>query len=104
MPEYKIGQKVAWTSGAAGYSTQKTGTIIAIVPAKVDPFRKDGKDYVLPGGQRIPYARTRYGGGIPRDKISYIVQVPNPKGPHLAESYYWPLVSVLRAVESEGMQ
>ena len=106
MSKFSIGQKVTWNSGGAGHSKQKTGTIIAIVPANVDPFRMDGKDYIIPGGRRIPYSRTRYGGGIPRYHVSYIVEVENPKGPHLATTYYWPLVSALRAVdglEEDGM-
>lgn len=55
----------------------------------------DRKNYTLPDGQKIPYARTRYGGGIPRNEVSYIVRVFNSENPHAAETYYWPRVSVL---------
>ena len=64
----------------------------------------DQKNYTLPDGQKIPYSRTRYGGGLPRHEVSYIVRVPNPKNPHAAESYYWPRVDHLKiGHESVGL-
>lgn len=94
----KVGANVRWFSQTGGRSTEKCGVIICVVPAGEQPFvlkADDQKHYALPDGQKIPYARTRYGGGLPRDKVSYIVRVPNPKNQHTAESYYWPRVSLL---------
>jgi hypothetical protein len=94
----KVGTKVQWQSQSGGYRVKNRGEIICIVPVGRTPFvlkEDDQKNYTLPDGQKIPYARTRYGGGIPRSAVSYIVRVPNPKNPHAAETYYWPRVSAL---------
>ncbi|CDQ10595.1 conserved protein of unknown function [Acidithiobacillus ferrivorans] len=95
----KAGTKVRWLSKSSGYEVENRGEIICIVPAGRQPFvlkENDQKNYTLPDGQKIPYARTRYGGGMPRCAVSYIVRVPNPKTPHAAETYYWPRVSALQ--------
>lgn len=95
----KVGTKVFWFSQAGGRKTEKRGEIICIVPAGKRPFVlkvDDQKNYVLPDGQEIPYARTRYGGGIPRNAVSYIVCVPNQRNPHAVESYYWPITSAIK--------
>ncbi len=100
----KVGTKVRWLSKAGGYEVENRGEIICIVPAGRQPFVlkvDDQKNYSLPDGRKIPYARTRYGGGIPRNGVSYIVRVPNPKNPHAAESYYWPRVSALRICDGD---
>ncbi|MBU2767120.1 hypothetical protein HAP94_13145 [Acidithiobacillus ferrivorans] len=89
----EIGSKVRWLSQSGGHTVTKRGEVICIVPDGRTPFvlkEDDRQHYILPDGQKIPYARTRYGGGLPRSGISYIVRVPNPKNRHAAETYYWP--------------
>lgn len=88
---FHVGDTVEWTSQAGGYSKTKKGKVIAVIPPNVDPFRMelDGKHYVLPDGQRIPYNSTTFGGGMARNHESYVVSVNDGK------AYYWPRVSSL---------
>lgn len=102
----KVGAKVRWSSQAGGRTVKKCGENICIVPAGKQPFtikENDQKNYALPDGQKIPYARTRYGGGISRNHVSYIVRVPSPKNPHAAETYYWPRASALQIDDERGV-
>ena len=101
----KVGAKVQWSSQAGGRTVKKCGEIICIVPAREQPFvlkADDQKLYTLPDGQKIPYGRTRYGGGIPRNEVSCIVRVPNPENPQAVESYYWPRVGDLKFEDAQN--
>lgn len=98
----KEGTTVSWSSQAMGHTVPKTGKIICVVPAGVDPFRikvcnqAREKCWALPNGVKILCSRTRYGGGLPRKEPSYIVLVKG-QNPDAAESYYWPRTKWLQA-------
>lgn len=87
--EIKVGQKVAWTSTSIGYSAEREGEVICVVPAGAYPFtRVDGRGgCTLPDGQKIPYSRTRRGSGMPRGHTSYVVRVPDGTNGNFI--YYW---------------
>ena len=71
---FKIGDRVHWTSQAAGIEQTKVGVVIAVVP---------------PG---VPAALRDAGG--PREHESYIVKASILGGGN-RERKYWPLVSKL---------
>jgi hypothetical protein len=71
--KFVLGDKVAWTSQAAGSWRYKMGTVVEVVP---------------PGA----YPSVR-GCGMPRDHESYVIKVGSRK--------YWPRVSLLRAPSFE---
>jgi hypothetical protein len=75
----KVGDKVVWTSQAAGYTRTKRGVIIAVVPAKNDPRR------FMPAGCKLD------GPGLSRDHESYLVRSDR-------RGLYWPRVSALKPV------
>lgn len=103
MKTLKVGTKVRWLSQSGFCLSEKRGAIICIVPSGERPFvikANNQKVYTLPDGRTIPIGRTRYGGGLPRNEVSYIVCVPNPKNPQAAESYYWPRVGHMK-IEDE---
>lgn len=78
MRQFKVGDKVAWTSQAGGYTKTKRGKVVHVVPAHVMP----------------PHALTPKGAGMARDHQSYIVEVTRPRSATL----YWPRAAVLVAV------
>jgi hypothetical protein len=78
----KIGDRVTWTSQSGGYQKTKTGMIVAVVPAEINP------EYHIPRGCRLRYPVFE------RDHESYLVKVTN-------QSYlYWPRVSGLKLVDA----
>ena len=70
--EFKVRDKVTWTSQAQGYTKKKTGIVVEIV------FKNTYPETVL-----------EY--GTSRDHTSYVVQVGN--------KYYWPRVNYLKKVK-----
>ncbi|WP_059040605.1 hypothetical protein [Paenibacillus rubinfantis] len=86
MHSFEVGQKVEWTSQAAGSAKTKVGAVHAIVPAGRDAFS------FIPDGvsrSRIKFD-THYA-----DEIRYIVAVPRGA----AHDYYCPRRSQLRMAE-----
>lgn len=86
-----------WSSQAGGYSTDKTGTVVGVVPAD----SRFGLLKHLPG-INADDARAVYntgpidGGGLPRDHESYLVAVKTGKTDAAKQSLYWPRVKALR--------
>jgi hypothetical protein len=73
----KVGDRVEWTSQAAGIARTKRGVVIWVV--------KPGERPVIPN-----FGAVR-GAGMPRNEESYVVRA----GGRL----YWPRVSQLRAAD-----
>lgn len=91
---FKIGDKVEWTSSAAGTTKTKQGSVIAVLPEGGMP-----RDVIRLEEQRLYKvmvdARSLY-----RNHESYLVSVPTKSGrgrPRL----YWPRVSALKLVKEE---
>ncbi len=95
---FQLGDMVEWTSQAAGRTKIKVGKIIAVIAPNETPFLMSAyqKSYKLPNGLEISYWKTNYGGGLPRNFESYVVEVGNGK------AYYWPRVSGLRRHEEKS--
>ena len=75
----EIGDEVTWGSQAGGYTKEKMGIIVAIVPAGVGVV--DAYPEIRTGG-------SAWGGGISRNHQSYVVKV--------GKKLYWPLVNHLQ--------
>jgi len=91
--DFIVGSRVTWKSSSSGYTTQKTGQVVAIVPAGVRPTRGQCSHGGLLNDKlkRLGldrYSTAKLGGGYGRNHVSYLVLVGN----HL----YWPRVSALR--------
>lgn len=89
MSSFSVGDKVAWTSQSGGFTTNKIGTVIAVVP--------DGEDR----RGRVPneYQHCeRMFDALFREGESYIVHVPNRSGKGHGK-LYWPKVSQLSLFE-----
>lgn len=80
--DFEVGDKVVWTSQAAGSWRTKTGTVVAVVPAFHYPPRVQ-PPLIDAGGSR--------------DHTSYVVHVPTPSGKG-AGKHYWPRVHNLKKV------
>jgi hypothetical protein len=75
--QFKLGDRVRWTSQSAGFSVEKTGEIIEVVPPKTAPTTKLDRP------------------GLSRDHESYVVRARKPDG---RSSKYWPKVKYLELV------
>lgn len=80
---YQVGDRVTWTSQAAGITKPKTGTVVAVVLPKGEP-----NDALKAAGVR---GRIRHP-GYPRDHVTYVVRA----GGRL----YWPRVDYLAAASA----
>jgi len=71
--DYKVGDKVFWTSQAGGYSKRKEGVIAAVVAPSEKPSR-----------EKFIYLYRDAGIGLmPRKQTSYVVMVGNrPRADH----------------------
>ena len=78
--KFRLGDKVQWRSQAGGYTVDKVGVVVAIVPAGADPWE------CLPPGTSGDF-------GFSRDHESYLVM--RGKRPKL----YWPRVTALKLIE-----
>ena len=93
-----LGKKVTWSSQSAGYTKEKTGFVVLVVPANriANIMWED-----LPEEERLKYTKPKkLFASTMRTVTSYVVAVPTPSGkgrPNL----YWPLTSTLR-FESGG--
>lgn len=95
---FKIGDRVTWSSQSGGYRTDKTGTVVGIVPAgrrlgllKYLQTVPDGKD-----ARAIYNTGPIDGAGLARNHESYLVEVKTGKTDAAKKSIYWPRVSRLR--------
>lgn len=79
---FRVGDRVRWSSSAAGTTATKNGRVVAIVGAKKSPVPKIDK--LLKTEEYI----SRYGGGLPREEESYLVAVET--GPTTKDKLYWP--------------
>jgi hypothetical protein len=88
---FKIGDRVSWTSQAAGCYTSKTGYVSEVIPAKTSPrkffekFERDQERYHMVSGSSYCLARKME---------SYIVLVDG--GPKGKKMVYWPAPSRLK--------
>lgn len=80
---FHIGDKVVWTSQAAGRSKTKTGEVVAIVPEGTEV-----RDCVPDGMHMNDY-------GMPRKDVSYLILVQRKRSTKL----YWPVASNLSKPE-----
>ena len=80
----KLGDKVAWFSGANGTYLEKAGEVVEVVRPgrRPDPVR---------------YPAFRWAGKA-RPQESFIVAVKTEK----SQKYYWPRVSALRVIGGES--
>lgn len=93
---YQLGDIVSWTSQSNGITREKTGTIVAVVPARqtlqsVMRGRADLNDQRQYNNHDVKF------GGM-REHVSYLVAVSmqTPQGkPRQRQKLYWPLVAKL---------
>jgi hypothetical protein len=95
---FKKGDPVIWKSQANGYTKEKRGTILVVVPPNTSPekflnIKETNKSYST---RQMYDIRPMDGAGYYRSYESYIVEVKQPgnRKPKL----YWPRVSFLRRV------
>lgn len=84
---FKMRDEVSWSSQAMGNSTEKSGQVVAVVPAKARP------EACVPAGL---IHSAKFGGAGPRSHESYLVLVDLGAGKK--PTLYWPLVSRLHKV------
>ena len=82
--EFKVGDKVAWTSQAAGVARTKIGEIVEVVPA-----------------HHRPQAKMK-GLGMPRDHESYVVRAVAMRNSNRSSKLYWPRANKLAPYNPEG--
>lgn len=78
----KLGDKVTWTSQAAGIRRAKEGTIVEVVPPNCYPLMKKNN-------------------GAPRKHESYVVRATAVRGQNRSFRLYWPLVRYLELCKEE---
>jgi len=78
---FVVGEKVKWSSQASGFTKEKVGTVVAVVPA--GDFVRDH----IPAGCMIDSTSST------RNHDSYLVRVGKRR------KLYWPLVKYLSKVE-----
>ncbi len=91
VQQFKVGDKVQWTSQAAGSTKTKVGVVVGVVPAASSierhPVFRDWNE------------RLCYGGGLLRNHESYLVAVEYGTPQHgIRKALYWPRVKGLRMV------
>lgn len=88
---FKVGDIVRWGSQAAGSYTEKAGSIVAVIPAGVDPRN------IVMEAVATHKAKNAWGRGASRKDESYVVLVPHrgPSGKGLP-SIYVPVASQLK--------
>lgn len=82
--KFQPGDTVAWTSQAGGKSKEKTGKVVAVVPANQSPR------LFAPTGLRLKTDAL-----MMRNHESYLIQVGKSK------RLYWPLVKYLELAKSD---
>lgn len=92
---FKKGEQVKWASQAGSSSTEKTGEVIAVIPAGT---------YANPIKYRDGYDIRTMGFGSPRKHESYLVAVQTRKDPSAKKALYWPRVKNLQVVPGDTKQ
>lgn len=103
MSAFKIGDMVTWTSQSGGYTTEKTGVIVGVVPPhhrlslhNYAGFKEDQNGF---------YRKYNTGPidscGLSRDHESYLVAVKTGKTDKAKKTIYWPIVSLLKRINGE---
>lgn len=83
-----LGQKVEWTSQAAGVAVYKQGVVVEVVPAGKKPSKRFKSLYRANGVQTVN----------PRRTTSYVIELTKGEG---ARKHYWPRVDALQLVTPE---
>ena len=90
MHKFTVGDLVRWESSAGGYTKQKSGSIVCIVPSGGDPSK-----YMKQCAEKMGINTLPDVGRMARDHESYIVHVPGVT--HRGKGkLYFPLVCKLR--------
>lgn len=84
---FKVGDKVQWSSQAAGHTKTKEGIVARIVPVGTEPWK------IINGSELEPMSRQF--DGTSRNHESCLVVVTGPRG---GKNLYWPRVSSLKLV------
>lgn len=96
MAQFKVGDRVTWSSQAAGGYTTKVGAVVAVIPSGDDQSAlRAAIDKLVKAGTH----RSAYGGGWGRDHESYLVEVV-VGGPKAKKVLYWPVASLLTFASS----
>ena len=90
---FNVGDVVEWESHSRDWTTQKTGTVVALVPPGVVPIWNGGRLNPVLGLKAEKYKTDRLGMGGPRQGWSVLVAVGRPRSVPLL---YWPHVHRLR--------
>ena len=84
---FQVGNKVQWSSQAAGHIKVKEGIVARIVPVDVVPQN-------MINGSELEHISRQFD-GMARNHESYLVVVTGPKG---GKNLYWPRVSSIKLV------
>lgn len=82
--QFKIGDKVKWSSQSQGFRREKQGEVVEVVAAGQRPNR-----------ERFDMLYRGSGCGWGRKRESYVVNIGHPAH---APKYYWPIESLLTPV------
>lgn len=101
MSKFKIGDKVTWSSNASGYTTEKIGVVVGVVPAG---SREWMGEYVVGMTCHIDLGNTYALGRMnlydsPRNHESYLVAVKVGVTDSAKKALYRPRVSGLKRID-----
>lgn len=82
---FEIGERVTWTSQAAGIATTKVGVVLAVVRSGQYPDE----------AAKAVGVKGRVGDGMPRNHVSYVVRANG--------RLYWPRATMLRLAGEESL-
>lgn len=88
---FKVGDKVQWTSSAAGTTATKEGKVVLVVEAGRGSARE--VEHFLRNNRKTHV--SKYGGGWDRYETSYVVEVSGSTK-NSKPKLYWPVASLLR--------
>lgn len=93
MKKFSVGDRVTWRSSSGGSWTEKTGTVVFVLPAYRPSMEVISclRRQLERDGKRGDFA-TQFDGRFGRATESYFVLVENG---HRQAKLYWPLVSKL---------
>lgn len=84
--KFKKGQQVSWDSNGRGNWKTKTGKVVAVVPANVNPV----KSIVPELTAKLGDCHVLFGGLGTRGVESYVVAVHPALGSNARPKLYWP--------------
>lgn len=93
---FKIGEQVAWSSQAGGFTATKIGEVVGIVPPNTYISAANMRGVVFSDTADATLTK-RFDGGK-RDHESYIVKLRPGLSEKSSPVLYWPRVKGLRAV------